>query len=88
MPRAAHLGRRSWVGRHRQPRERLGHLLRGRVLHRHREALHRERHERARRPRRLVVLIVPNRRRPYSFTHWDAGARTPVSLSGRTLFSR
>eukprot|EP00964_Phaeocystis_antarctica_P091462 scaffold58663_cov40-Phaeocystis_antarctica.AAC.1 len=38
MPRAARLGRRSWVGRHRQA-ERLGHLLRGRVLHRHREAL-------------------------------------------------
>ena len=37
-PRAAHLGRRSWVGRHRQA-ERLGHLLRGRVLHRHREAV-------------------------------------------------
>ena len=62
MPRAAHLGRRSWVGRHRQA-ERLGHLLRGRsgrVLHRHREALRRERHERPRRPRprprRLVVL--------------------------------
>eukprot|EP00964_Phaeocystis_antarctica_P111535 scaffold75885_cov64-Phaeocystis_antarctica.AAC.1 len=30
MPRAARLGRRSWVGRHRQA-ERLGHLLRGRV---------------------------------------------------------
>ena len=55
MPRAARLGRRSWVGRHRQA-ERLGHLLRGRVLHRHREALRRERHERPRRPRRLVVL--------------------------------
>eukprot|EP00964_Phaeocystis_antarctica_P043408 scaffold24916_cov63-Phaeocystis_antarctica.AAC.2 len=36
MPRAAHLGGRSWVGRHRQA-ERLGHLLRGRVLHRHTE---------------------------------------------------
>ena len=30
MPRAARLGRRSWVGRHRQA-ERLGHLLRGRT---------------------------------------------------------
>eukprot|EP00964_Phaeocystis_antarctica_P035403 scaffold20202_cov52-Phaeocystis_antarctica.AAC.1 len=53
MPSAARLGRRSWVGRHRQA-ERLGHLLRGRVLHRHREALRRERHEGPRRPRRLV----------------------------------
>ena len=35
-PRAAHLGRRSWVGRHRQA-ERLGHRVRGRVLHRHTE---------------------------------------------------
>ena len=55
MPRAAHLGRRSWVGRHRQA-ERLSHLLRGRVLHRHRETLRRERHLRPRRPRRLAVL--------------------------------
>ena len=55
MPRAAHLGRRSWVGRHRQA-ERLSHLLRGRVLHRHRETLCRERHLRPRRPRRLAVL--------------------------------
>ena len=42
LPRAARLGRRSRVGHHRQA-ERLSHLLRDRVVHRHREALRRER---------------------------------------------
>ena len=46
---------RAGVGRHRQPK-RLRHLLRRGELHRNGDPLRHERHPRARRPRRLIVL--------------------------------